>query len=184
MAEPTELPESRSEWFALQVWSGREHLCAEHLSLRGYEVFLPYYCERRRWTDRVHTVKRALFAGYVFCRASTDVFGKMVTTPGVLRIVGDGRRPLAIATEEIEALQRLMASGLASEPTEFLQVGQRVRVIAGPLADCEGIVVRRKSRHCLVLSVSLLQRSVAVEIEAAYVTATSVAPLSHIVAAV
>jgi transcription antitermination factor NusG len=163
---------SAADWFALQVWVGREQLCAKHLSVRGYEVFLPCYGERRRWTDRIKIINRALFAGYVFCRMSSDVFAKMVMTPGVLRIVGDGQRPLPVAADEIESLQRLVASGLAPEPVEFMQAGQHVRVIAGPLADCEGFVVRRKSHHCLVISVSLLRRAVAVEIDEAYVQAT------------
>lgn len=160
---------SRVDWFALQVWVGREHLCAKHLSVRGYEVFLPSYGERRRWTDRIKIVNRALFTGYIFCRMSSEVFAKMVMTPGVLRIVGDGQRPLPVPAHEIESLQRLVASGLTPEPVDFMQAGQRVRVIAGPLADCEGIIVRRKNHHCLVISVSLLKRAVAVEIDEVYV---------------
>lgn len=56
------------DWFAVQVWSGREHLSARHLAQRGYDVFLPCSRERRRWSDRIKVVERALFAGYVFCR--------------------------------------------------------------------------------------------------------------------
>lgn len=156
------------EWLALQVWSGREHQCGARLEARGYEVFVPAYDERRRWTDRIRVIKRALFSGYVFCRISFDVVAKIVTTPGVVRIVGDGHGPLPIDRSEIDALQRLVASGFASEPLDYLQAGQRVRVRAGPLADCEGVVVEHKSRHCLVISVSLLQRSVAVQIDHAF----------------
>jgi len=171
---------STLEWFAAQVWPGRERVCAAHLSVRGYEVFLPCYRERRQWSDRMKTVERALFAGYVFCRLSGEVFAKVVTTPGVIRIVGDGRRPLPVAGDEIEALQSMTASKLAYEPSELLEAGQRVRVIAGPLADCEGLVVRSKGRHRLVITVSLLRRSVAVEINPDWLCPVAAAPFDGV----
>lgn len=157
------------QWFAAQVWAGREHLCARRLSVRGYEVFLPSHRVRRKWSDRMKAVDRALFAGYVFCRLSGDAVGKLITTPGVIRIVGDGSRPLPVPREEIESLQRVIDMALAVEPWEFLQVGQRVRIVEGPLRDTEGIVLRTSNRHRLILSVSMLQRSIAVEVEPAWV---------------
>src|SRR5213592_3708640 len=84
------------QWFAAQVWVGRERQCEKHLAARGYEVFLPRYRDRRRWSDRVTTVDRALFPGYLFCRMSLEVFGKVVTPPGLIRIVGDGRQPIPV----------------------------------------------------------------------------------------
>lgn len=153
------------DWFAAQVRAGREHLCAEHLSVRGYEIFLPCYCERRQWSDRMKTMKRPLFAGYVFCRAHADVVGKIVTTPGVIRIVGDGARPLPVANDEIRRLQRVVEAGLAAEPCDFPRVGQVVQVIDGPLRGSEGLVLRTRNRHSLIISCSLLRRSVAVEID-------------------
>jgi transcription antitermination factor NusG len=161
---------SMREWFAVQVWSGREHLSAKHLSERGYEVFLPRYSERRRWSDRIKVVERALFAGYVFCRLAPEVFGKIVTAPGVVRIVGDGARPLPIPTYEIEAIQRIMASELATEPWSVPEVGQRVRIEVGPLCGIEGVVMTVKNEQRLVVSVSLLQRAVAVEIDASWIS--------------
>jgi transcription antitermination factor NusG len=117
----------------------------------------------------VKTVERALFAGYVFCRVVSDRVAKIVTTPGVIRIVGDGSGPLPVACDEIAALQRVVAASVTVEPWEFLQAGQRVRVIDGPLRDSEGIVLRTMNRHRLIVSVSLLQRSVAVEVNPAWV---------------
>jgi transcription antitermination factor NusG len=157
------------QWFAAQVWAGREQVCASHLRQRGYEVFLPCYSEQRRWSDRVKTVECALFAGYVFCQLSGDTAGKVITTPGVIRIVGDGQRPLAIPNEEIETMQQIVAAGLPAKPWPFVQVGQRVRIDVGPLRDTEGIVLRTKNDSRLIVSIALLQRSVAVDIDADWV---------------
>jgi transcription antitermination factor NusG len=138
--------------------------------MRGYEIFLPCYQERRRWSDRVRVNVRALFAGYVFCRVSTDAVGKIVTTPGVIRIVGDGTRAIAVPADEIEAVRRIVDAGLPSEPWPFPLAGQRVRIDIGPLSGTEGVVVRVKNRTRLVVSISLLQRSVAVELDADWVS--------------
>jgi transcription antitermination factor NusG len=165
------LAKSTPQWFAAQVWAGRERLCERHLSVRGYEVFLPCYRERRRWSDRLKTMERALFPGYVFCRLSDEAVGKIVTTPGLIRIVGDGRVPAPVAPEEIHALQRVVAMRFAAEPWEYLQAGQRVRIVDGPLRDCEGTVIRANDRHRLIISITLLQRSVAVEVDPSWVEA-------------
>jgi transcription antitermination factor NusG len=158
------------EWLAVQVWCGREHISATHLRLRGYEVFLPRYRERRRWSDRIKVVDRALFAGYVFCRIDGDVVGRIVTAPGIIRIVGDGRGPLPVAAHEIEAIQRIVETHLSAEPWLAPHVGQRVRIEAGPLCGIEGVVLVAKNRHRLIVSISLLQRAVAVEIDSAWIT--------------
>jgi len=167
-------------WFAAQVRAGHEHLCAKHLAVRGYEVFLPSYGESRRWSDRVKVIQRALFVGYVFCRVSDAVVGKLITTPGVMRIVGDGSRPLPIESAEIEALQRAVAVGLALRPCEFLRSGHHVHIIQGPLRGSEGIVVRLQNRHRLILSVAMLRRSVSVEMDASWVRLDSAAWLDDV----
>jgi transcription antitermination factor NusG len=170
------IDEASREWYAVQVWTGRESLSAGHLGARGYDVFLPRYVEHRRWSDRVKKVARALFAGYLFCRARAEAVSGVVTAPGVIRVLGDGDGPLPIPREEIEAIQRVLAASVPAEPWQFLQVGQRVRVDSGPLQDTEGIVVRVKNRDRLILSIPLLQRSVAVEIESQWVTPRPLAP--------
>ena len=150
--------------------AGREQFCAGHLRLRGYNVFLPCYYEHHRWSDRVKKIEKALFPGYVFCFIDAAVGERVVTTPGVIRILGDGRGPLSVPREEIEAIQRVVDAGLHAEPFECLLAGQRVRIGVGPLRGTEGIVLRMKNRHRLVISVALLQRSVAVEIDPAWVS--------------
>jgi transcription antitermination factor NusG len=157
-------------WFAVQVWAGREQISATGLRARGYEVLLPCYHERRRWSDRIKTVERALFTGYLFCRLEATVFGKVVTTPGVIRIVGNKQGPLPVSEPEIEAIKRVIDAGLRAGPWPFFHVGQAARLEAGPLRGVEGTVLVADNRHRLILSVSLLQRSVAVEVEPAWVT--------------
>ena len=159
-----------SEWFAVQVRAGREHHSASHLLQRGYEVFLPCYRQYRRWSDRVKSIERALFDGYLFCRLHQDIVGKIVTASGVIRIVGDGHRPLPIPAADIEALQRIVETQLDAEPWTYLQVGQRVRIEMGPLRGVEGIVLRAKNRHRLVVSVAVLQRSVSVELDPEWIS--------------
>jgi transcription antitermination factor NusG len=165
-------------WFAVQVWTGREQLSATHLGMRGYEVFLPCYCEQRRWSDRIKHVQRALFAGYVFCQASTDVVATIVAAPGVIRIVGDRHRPLPVPDVEIDALKRIVQTSLPRQPWP-LATGQPVRVEAGPLRGLEGVVVARKNEHRLVVSIQLLQRAVAVEIAPEWVTASAPILFEH-----
>jgi transcription antitermination factor NusG len=165
--------ETLNQWFAAQVWSGRERICASHLRERGYEVFLPCYAERRRWSDRIKTIERALFGGYVFCRTCVTTVGKIITTPGVIRVVNDGQRPLPIPADEIEAIQRITATGLAAKPWPFVQEGQRVRIDVGPLEGTEGLILRTKTDNRLIVSIPLLQRSVGVEIDADWVSVPS-----------
>lgn len=153
-------------WFAVQVWSGREAFSASHLRLRGYDVFLPCYRERRRWSDRVKTIERALFAGYLFCRLQTDHTAAVATMPGVIRVVGDGTSPLPIPTDEVDAIQSIVTANLQVEPWECVRVGERVRIVCGPLRGAEGTVLMAKNRHRLVISIPLLQRAVAVEVQA------------------
>jgi transcription termination/antitermination protein NusG len=158
------------DWFAVQVRAGRERLVAVHLRSRGYDVFLPQHRERRHWSDRVKYVERPLFPGYLFCRIYGDIFGKIVTAPHVLRLVGDGERPLPVEQNEIEAIQRVVDVGLDLEPWPMPKVGQRVRIVFGPLVGTEGTVVRTKSGQRLIVSIGLLQRAVAVELHADWVS--------------
>jgi len=150
---------------ALQVRPRAEKLVAIALSSKGIEVFLPLYTARRRWSDRVKELQLPLFDGYVFCKLNLLYRMPVLTIPGVIQFVGIGKTPVPIEEAEIAALQFVIKSGLPSMPWPFLQVGQRVRVEHGPLRDLEGILLQAKGSHRLVLSVSLLQRSVAVEVD-------------------
>jgi len=157
-------------WFALQVRSRYENLVATQLTGKGYEWFLPIYKCRRRWSDRFKEIERPLFPGYVFCRL--DLLNRLpiLTIPGVALIVGIAKTPIPIDETEIAAIQAVVKSEIPSQPWPFLKIGQRVRIEYGPLCGLEGILLDFKGQHRLVLSVTLLQRSVAVQVEGAWVT--------------
>jgi transcription termination/antitermination protein NusG len=159
----------RVSWFALQVRTRQEPGVEAFLGEQGYEMFLPLYKTRKRWSDRVKKVETALFPGYLFCRFDPQDRLPILTAPGVIRIAGYNRAPVPVEDYEIAAIQALMASGLPNQPWPFLGLGDRVRIEAGPLRGHEGVLVEFKGGHRLVLSIALLQRSVAVEIDSASV---------------
>ncbi len=156
-------------WFALRVRSRYENTVATFLGGKGYEWFLPLYKSRRRWSDRIKEIELPLFPGYVFCRFDLQHRLPILTTPGVVTVVGIGKRPIPIDDGEIAAIQAAVRSELPSRPWPFLEIGQRVRVEYGPLCGLEGILLDFKGHHRLILSVILLQRSVAVEVDGAWV---------------
>jgi transcription antitermination factor NusG len=157
------------QWCAVQVWTGREHNSAAYLRMHGYDVFLPCYRERRRWSDRLKVTERALFAGYLFCRLEHEATSAIVRAPGVIRIVGDGVQPLPVPADEIEAIRRIVESPCETEPWPMPRVGEQVRIEEGPLRGIQGVVLTAKNTHRLIVGISLLQRAVAVEIDAAWV---------------
>jgi transcription antitermination factor NusG len=159
MAEPV------FPWFALRVKSRFEKKTALHLEGLGLEPFNPLYRSRRRWSDRIKEVDLPLFPGYVFCRFDPNDRLPVLQTPGVVSIVGFGGRPAPVDEEEIAAIQAIVRSGAPALPWPFLREGQRVRLVRGALRGLQGILLDVKSDCRLVVSVTLLQRSVAVEID-------------------
>jgi len=157
-------------WFALRVKSNCETVVAAGVRHRGLEEFLPMYTSCHRWSDRLKSVTLPLFPGYIFCRIDPNFRLPVLTVPGALHFVGIGKVPIPIDGSEIAAIQNAVGSGLPAEPWAYLSVGQLVRLDQGPLAGLEGILVETRKQHRIVVSVSLLQRSVAVEIERNWVT--------------
>jgi transcription antitermination factor NusG len=168
----------RFSWFALQVRTRHESGVANFLESMGYEFFLPQYTCRKRWSDRVKKVETPLFPGYLFCRFDPQDRFPIVSTPGVIQVVGYNRMPVPVDDSEIQAIQTLAASGLPNQPWTFLEVGDRVRIEAGALRGLEGMLIEFKGSHRLVLSITLLHRAVAVEIDSVSVKSlrTSLAP--------
>lgn len=152
-------------WYAVAVRSNFERIAAESLRQKDYEIFLPAYLSKRRWSDRTKVVECALFPGYLFCRMDLQQRVPLLNTPGVAAIVGIGRCAAPLPDSEIAAIRRIAESGLPVAPCPFLQAGQFVYINRGPLAGVQGIVVAAKNRSRLVVSVEMLQRSVTVEIE-------------------
>jgi transcription antitermination factor NusG len=162
---PLSLQENSQPWYAVHVRSRFEYATSSALRDRGYESFLPVYRSKRAWSDRVKELDMPLFPGYVFCRFdATNPWG-VVNSPGVAYVVSAGKQYLPVDDQEIAALRALCGSKLAVEPWPYLEVGRRVVLERGPLCGAEGIVVELKKQARIVVSVSLLRRSVSAEID-------------------
>jgi transcription antitermination factor NusG len=167
---PMFLSRESYSWFAVQVRTLHESPIAVLLRAKGYEPFHPTCKCRRQWSDRIKLVDQPLFPGYLFCQFDVQKRLAILTTPGVIRVVGCGKSPLPVADSEIQALQAMVRSGLPTQSWAFLNIGDRVRVNHGALRGVEGILTQVKSRHRIILSITLLQRSVAVEIDSVQVS--------------
>lgn len=152
-------------WYALKVRPRHEKIVAWTLQSKGYEEFLPLYKSLRRWSDRIKQVELPLFPGYVFVRFDSQNPAPILTTPGIVAIVGAGKVPVPVDPAEMAALQTIVRSGVPIEPWQFLQVGQRVRIDDGPLAGLEGVLLEIKNSRRLIVSLSLLERAVAAEVD-------------------
>ena len=166
--EMTSLPVEYYEprWYAAYTCAKHEKRVAEQLTQRLLENFLPQYSSLRRWKDRRVKLELPLFPGYVFVRLALRERMRVLETPSVVRLVGFNGRPAALPDKEIEALRACAAAQLRAEPHSYLTVGRRVRIKSGPLAELEGILVRRKNGLRVVLSLDLIARSAAVEVDA------------------
>lgn len=156
-------------WHAIYTRHQHEKVVARVLSDKGFEVFLPLYNVGRRWKDRTKQLSLPLFPCYVFLWGGLGRRLEIVTTPGFYSFVTMGNRPAVIPQAEIESVRRALVKGCGVEPHPFLRAGDRVRIKFGPLEGIEGLLVRKKNSFRLVLSVELLQKSVAVEVDASLV---------------
>lgn len=152
-------------WFALVVKPQAEIVARLSLEHRGFTTLLPLYRERRRWSDRWKTIERPIFPGYLFCRFAHDQRRDVLTAPGVRNIVGFAGEPAPIPAEEIHSLESAVAASAPLSPWDYLVTGERVRVTEGPLAGVEGILADLRDSVRVVVSVELLRRSLAVEVE-------------------
>ena len=152
-------------WFALQVRTRWEASTASLLSNKGYETFLPTYAARRRWNRKSKETSAPLFPGYVFCYFDAHKRLPVLVTPGVVAVVGRGRVPIPLEDTEIYSIRTLVGSGFYVEPWPYLEIGQRIRIDTDSLSGLEGILIDFRGRQRVVVSVSLLRRSVAVEID-------------------
>jgi transcription antitermination factor NusG len=152
-------------WYAIYTRHQHEKAIAQFLSAKGLQVFLPLYNATRRWKDRTMHLTLPLFPCYLFLRGLKERRLEVVTTPGIVSILSINGEPATIPESEIEAVRRAIEWGNRVEPHPFLRCGDRVRVISGPLQGLEGILVRKKNLYRLVLSVEILERSAAVEVD-------------------
>jgi transcriptional antiterminator NusG len=164
------------DWFAFRVRPRHEKSVALQLREKSEECFVPLVKKTRRWAKRVVDVELPLIPGYVFCRSHRFGMLPIFKTPGVVDVIRAGRSPVPIPAWEISALERVIEAAVPIEPCPYVEVGQMVEIRSGPLAGIVGIVSDRKKGEHLILSVSLLRRSVLVQIELAHLSGRETLP--------
>jgi transcription antitermination factor NusG len=152
-------------WYALKVRTYGEIRVSEMLEQRDYSVYLPVSQETRQYSDRVKHATVALFPGYLFCNLDIKKRLPVLTVPGVQYFVSIDGEPARVPITELRELDAVLQSGFPVHPCDYLVEGDRVRVVVGSLRGVEGVLVRSKACGRLVVSVQLLQRSVAVEVD-------------------
>lgn len=158
-------------WFAVQVRAQHEKSIAQMLSDRGYDQFLPLKMVSRSKAHRPKDQYSALFPGYLFCRINlAERQASVITTPGVIRLVGIGCNPTAVPDEEISSLRTVIRSTVRFEAASIFKPGFKVRIADGPLRGVEGRLVSIRGKDRLLVAVSLLQRAISLEIDQALVT--------------
>jgi transcription antitermination factor NusG len=154
-------------WYAAYTFARHEKKVADQLDGRGVEFFLPAYKERHRWRDRYKVIQMPLFPGYVFVRIFLAEKLRVLEIPSVVHLVSFGAAgPMPVPDDEVASLRSTLAHRRA-EPHPYLPVGNRVRVTAGPLQGLEGTLVRSKGGIRFVVSVDLIMKSIAIEVDAA-----------------
>jgi len=164
-------------WVALQIRARMERTVADHLAYRGYQHFLPL----QRWggTGEQPRTETPVFPGYVFCRYAEKTAGTIISTPGVTRIVTFGGKPAWVDDEEIAGLQQAIACGVRLVPLASFVPGAPVVITTGPLQGVRGVVAGINDKRYLVISITMLGRSVAVELHPEHVRCHSPAAEQH-----
>ena len=157
-------------WYALQVRTRWEGSTNDLLCGKGYKTLFPTFKSKKWWNGKSREVVAPLFPGYVFCEFDACKRLPVLVTPGVVAVVARGRVPVPVDQSEIAAVQRMISSGCLAQPHPYLEVGQRVRIDQGALAGLEGILTSFKGNRRMIVSVTLLRRSVALEIDRASIS--------------
>ena len=155
----------QSRWYAAYTSPRHEKKIAQQMQENRIECFLPLYRSVRRWKDRRKQLDLPLFPGYIFVHIALKDRLQVLQLPGVVQFISFSGKPAVVPDVEIEALSKGLSGGLHAQPHPYLKIGKRVRVHSGPLSGVEGILVRRKDKFRIVLSIHLIQRSVAVEVD-------------------
>jgi transcription antitermination factor NusG len=154
-------------WYAVYTCAHHEKRIATQFNERLIENFLPVYEAVRRWKDRCVRIELPLFPGYIFVRHPLRNRLEVLQVPGVVRLVGFNNVAAPLPIEDIETLRSGLQRSSHAEPHPYLTIGRRVRIVHGPLEGLEGILVRRKGRFRVVLSLDLIMRSIGVDVEIA-----------------
>lgn len=163
--------DSQPFWYAAYTHANHEKKAAAEISRRGVENFLPLYRTARRWSDRRVELEMPLFQSYVFVRLALCDRLKVLQVPGVARLVGFGGLPAPLPDEQMDALRSALNGRWCAEPHPYLTVGRRVRLKSGPLRGMQGILLRRKAKFRVVISIELIERAVVVDADSADVEA-------------
>jgi len=163
------LSHSTLQWYAIRVKSNRERVTAEALRGKDLEVLLPTQLDNR---IRKPSIETPLFPGYLFCRFDAHIRLPVLTVPGVVHIVGLGNIPLPIDPVEIAGVKAMVQSPLEVMPYPYPPLGRNVEIQSGPLRGVEGVVIAHKGEDKMVVSITLLQRSIAVALDRQWVSLT------------
>ncbi|MHB8754672.1 MAG: transcription termination/antitermination protein NusG [Candidatus Acidiferrales bacterium] len=165
----SELPVGYEEprWYAAYTCANHEKRVAVHFQGKSVEYFLPLYEAIHRWKDRRMRLEMPLFPGYIFVHLPLRDRLRVLEVPGVVRLVGFGEHAAPLPAEDIEMLRNGLSCKLKAQPHPYLTAGRRVRIMCGPLAGLEGILVCPKNNCRLVVSLHLIMRSIVVDVDAA-----------------
>jgi transcription antitermination factor NusG len=161
-------PHGEALWYAVSARSRQESVAASMLAGLGIRYFHPLITEVHRWSDRQQKVTRPLFPGYLFVHIarSCETQLRVLKVPGIVSFVGSAHGPTAIPEEEIDGVRAALSSGIDCVPHPFFQAGDRVRIVRGVLAGVEGTFIRSRTHCKLVISIEMIQRSMAINIDA------------------
>lgn len=173
---PETLANSSLHWYAVYTCARHEKAVARHFEERGLSYFLPLYQAIHVWNKRSSRVSLPLFPGYVFVQTNMHDRFKPLQVPGVLHYVSAGTLPCAIASEEIEALRKVLVSSKDVGPHPYMSTGQLVQITSGPLIGLRGTVQRTKSGNRFIVSVEMIKQSIAIEIDGFQIAAVQDAP--------
>jgi len=163
-------------WYAVYTYPRHEKSVADQLKTKFVEAFLPTYTSRSRWKDRSVEISKPLFPGYVFTRINLEDRIKVVTVPSVVRILSFNGRPAEVSDQEIESIRLCLEGGAKLEAHPFPEMGECVRVCTGAFEGVEGVVVNSKNKCKVIISISLIHQSVALEIDAKHLEPVRYAP--------
>jgi transcription elongation factor/antiterminator RfaH len=160
----TDHPET--QWFAIWTRSRQEKVAAAMLDTVGVQHFLPLRSELRQWSDRKRMVTVPLFSGYLFVRMNRQADSRLrvLKTPGIAGFVGNSTGPLPIPDQQIEDIRTVLTRRVECAVFSHLEEGERVRVMRGPLAGIEGILLRSNSNTRLLISIEVIHKSLAVNV--------------------
>jgi transcription termination/antitermination protein NusG len=170
-SDMTNIDSDEFRWFAIEVKQRYERFVAGILEEKQIAALSPFYVVRKQVSDKVRALEIPFFPGYVFGRFDPAKRMPVLTTPGVRRIVSIGKEPVALSDEEVHSVQLLLRSKSNVQQHPYLRLGSPVLIVRGPLAGLRGYLVEMKSSYRVIVSVTLIQRSIAAEVDISMLSA-------------